>query len=39
MHSDASKVHIVDEVFFMFGWDQYGFDKKHDGARYAELVF
>jgi hypothetical protein len=23
----------------MLGWDQYGFDKKHDGTRYAELVF
>jgi hypothetical protein len=23
----------------MLGWDQYGFDKKHVGTRYAELVF
>jgi hypothetical protein len=26
-------------LFFMLGWHQYGFDKKHDGTRYAELVF
>jgi hypothetical protein len=23
----------------MLGWDQYGFDKKRAGTRYAELVF
>jgi hypothetical protein len=23
----------------MLGWDQYGFDKKCSGTRYAELVF
>jgi hypothetical protein len=28
-----------DAVFFMLGWDQYGFDKKHDRTRYTELVF
>jgi hypothetical protein len=23
----------------MFGWDWYGFNKKRDGTRYAELMF
>jgi hypothetical protein len=26
-------------LFFMLGWDRYGFDKRRIGTRYAELVF
>jgi hypothetical protein len=26
-------------TIFMLGWEQYGFDKKHTGTCYAELVF
>jgi hypothetical protein len=26
-------------LYFMLGWDRYGFDKKHAGIRYAKLVF
>jgi hypothetical protein len=26
-------------LFFMLGWDRYGFDKKRAGTHYAELVF
>jgi hypothetical protein len=26
-------------LFFMLGWDRYGFDKKRVGAHYAKLVF
>jgi hypothetical protein len=26
-------------LFFMLGWDRYGFDKKHTGTCYTELVF
>jgi hypothetical protein len=26
-------------LFFTLGWDCYGFEKKHAGSRYAELVF
>jgi hypothetical protein len=26
-------------LFFMLGCDWYGFDKKHTGTRYTELVF
>jgi hypothetical protein len=28
-----------DALFFMPGWDRYGFDKKHVGSHYAELLF
>jgi hypothetical protein len=26
-------------LFFMLGWDRYGFNKKSNGTHYAELVF
>jgi hypothetical protein len=39
VHSSASGVQNVDALFFMLGWDQYGFDKKCIGTRYAELLF
>jgi hypothetical protein len=29
----------VDALFFMLGWDGYGFHKKRAGALYAKLVF
>jgi hypothetical protein len=37
--SVASGTQNVDALFFMLGWDQYGFNKKRDGTRYAKLVF
>jgi hypothetical protein len=37
--SGASGPQNIDALFFMFGWDQYGFDKKRAETRYAELVF
>jgi hypothetical protein len=39
VHSDASVASNVDALFFMFGWDWYGYDKKHAGIHYTELVF
>jgi hypothetical protein len=39
VHSGASRARNVDTLFFMLGWDQYGFDKKCTGSRYAELSF
>jgi hypothetical protein len=39
VHSCASGAQKVNAVFFMVGWDRYGFDKKHLGTRYVELVF
>jgi hypothetical protein len=29
----------IDTLFFMLGFDWYGFDKKHADTRYAKLVF
>jgi hypothetical protein len=39
VHSSASLTNNADALFFMLGWDQYGFDKKHTGTSYAELEF
>jgi hypothetical protein len=38
-NSSAPGPRNIDNLFFMLGWDQYRFDKKHTGTRYAELVF
>jgi hypothetical protein len=29
----------VTALYFMLGWDRYGFNKKHAGTHYAKLVF
>jgi hypothetical protein len=39
VHSGASGGQNVDALFFMLGWDRYGFHKKCAGIHYAELVF
>jgi hypothetical protein len=31
-------VRNVNALFFMLDWDRYGFNKKGNGTRYAELV-
>jgi hypothetical protein len=38
VHSSVSGVQNGDALFFMSRWDWYGFDKKRDGTRYAELA-
>jgi hypothetical protein len=39
VHSGASAVRNIDTIFFMLGWDQYGFHKNCAGTRYVELLF
>jgi ABC-type microcin C transport system permease subunit YejB len=39
VHSGVSGARNVNALFFMQLWDQYGFDKKYIGTRYAELLF
>jgi hypothetical protein len=37
--SGACGARNIDALFFMLGWDHYGFDKKYVGTRYVELMF
>jgi hypothetical protein len=39
VHSCVSGVQNIDLLFLIHVWDRYGFDKKHNEIRYAELVF
>jgi hypothetical protein len=39
VHSSVCGVQNVDALFIMIGWDRYGFDKKHAGTQYPELMF
>jgi hypothetical protein len=39
VHSGASEAREFDTLFFMLGWDRYGFDKKRAMTHYTELVF
>jgi hypothetical protein len=39
VHSGASVAQNVDTLFFMLGWDWYGFLKNHDRTRYIKLLF
>jgi hypothetical protein len=37
-HSGAFEARNVDGIFFMLGWDQCSFHRKHVGTSYIELV-
>jgi hypothetical protein len=39
MHSGPSGAQNIVALFFMLGWDRFGFNKMHVRTRYAELVF
>jgi hypothetical protein len=39
VHSNASGSQNIDALFFMLGWDQYGYDKKHSRTHYVKLMF
>jgi hypothetical protein len=39
VHFGASGARNIDALFFMLGWDQYGFNKKRVGTCYAKLGF
>jgi hypothetical protein len=39
VHSSALEGRNMIALFFMLGWDWYGFYKKRVGTRYAELLF
>jgi hypothetical protein len=39
VHSGTSGVRNDDVLYFMLGWHQYRFDKKHTRTRYTKLVF
>jgi hypothetical protein len=39
VHSGAFGAQNINALFFMLGWDWYGFDKNCTGTCYAELVF
>jgi hypothetical protein len=39
VHSGACGAQNIDTLFFMLGWDRYGFNKKHAATCYAKLMF
>jgi hypothetical protein len=39
VHSGVSGARKVEALFFIPGWDRYGFDKKYIGTHYSYLVF
>jgi hypothetical protein len=39
VHSSASRVQNINVLFFMLGWELYGFHKKRARSHYTELVF
>jgi hypothetical protein len=39
VHSGAAEARNGDALFFMLGYDRYGFNKKRVRTRYAELMF
>jgi hypothetical protein len=39
VHFGASAERNIDALFVILKWDWYGFNKKHVGTRYTEVVF